>query len=157
MSIISGTINLIEGSGRANIMLPNETRFHIDDALYYSKSTRNLISFKEIHRNGYYIETMNEGNTECIYITYIVYGKKLIMEKLPAYSSRLYHTNIKSIELYVVMNQKFNDPKTFALWPDRMGHPRSLIMRRIIKYSHEHPPKNQKILLVHEYPCTACS
>ena len=52
---------------------------------------------------------MNEGNIECLYITSIVYGKKLIMEKLSAFSSRLYHTNIKPIELYVVVNQKFND------------------------------------------------
>ena len=42
-----------------NIMLPNGTRFHINDALYSSKSTRNLLSFKDIRRNGYYIEIMN--------------------------------------------------------------------------------------------------
>ena len=43
-------------------MLPNGTRFHINDALYYSKSTRNLLSFKDIRKNGYHIKTMNEGN-----------------------------------------------------------------------------------------------
>ena len=63
VSIISGTANLIEVLGRANIMLPNGTRFHINDALYSSKSTRNLLSFKDIHRNEYQIETMNKGNT----------------------------------------------------------------------------------------------
>ena len=51
VSIISGTINLIKGSGRANIMLPNGTRFHINDALYSSKCTRNLLNFKDIRRN----------------------------------------------------------------------------------------------------------
>ena len=56
---IYGTTNLIEGSGRANIMLPSGTRFHINDALYSSKSKRNLLSFKDIRRNGYHIETMN--------------------------------------------------------------------------------------------------
>ena len=59
VSTISGTANLIEGSERANIMLPNGTRFHINDALYSSKSTRNLLSFKDICRNGYHIELMN--------------------------------------------------------------------------------------------------
>ena len=29
---------------------------------------------------------MNEGNIECLYITCIVYDKKLIMEKLLAFS-----------------------------------------------------------------------
>ena len=37
VSTIFGTSDLIEGSGRAKIMLPNGTRFHISDALYSSK------------------------------------------------------------------------------------------------------------------------
>ena len=80
VSTISCTSYLIEGSGRANIMLPNGTRFHINDALYSSKSTRNLFSFNDIHKNGYHIETMNEGNIECLYITSIIYGKKIVAE-----------------------------------------------------------------------------
>ena len=63
-STIYGTTNLVEGSRRANIMLPNGTRFHINDSLYSSKSRRNLLSFKDIRRNGYHIETMNEDNVE---------------------------------------------------------------------------------------------
>ena len=80
VSTISGTSNLIEGSGRANIVLPNGTRFHINDALYSSKSRRNLLSFKDIRRNGYHIETMNEGNKECLYITSIILEKKLLQK-----------------------------------------------------------------------------
>ena len=72
VSTMSGTKNLVEGSRRANIMLPNGTRFHINDALYSSKSRRNLLSFKDIRRNGYHIETMNEDNVEYIYITSII-------------------------------------------------------------------------------------
>ena len=123
VSTISGTSNLIKGSGRANIMLPKGTRFHINDALYYSKSTINLLSFKDIRINGYHIETMNDGNKECLYITSIVSGKKLIVETLSSFSTRLYHTTIKPIESYVVVNQKFNDPKTFVLLHDMLGHP----------------------------------
>ena len=63
VSTIFGIANLIESFERTNIMLPNGTRFHINDALYYVKSTRNLLSFKDICRNGYHIGTMNEGNT----------------------------------------------------------------------------------------------
>ena len=37
VSTISSTSNLIEGSRRANIMLPSGTIFHINDALYSSK------------------------------------------------------------------------------------------------------------------------
>ena len=104
VSTISGTTNLIEGSGRSNIMLPKGTRFHINDALYSSKSTRNLLSFKDICINRYHIETMNDGNKECLYITSIVSGKKLVIETLLAFSTGLYHTTIKPIESYVVVN-----------------------------------------------------
>ena len=104
VSIIYGTTNLVEGSGRANITLSNGTIFDINDALYSSKSRRNLLSFKDIHRNGYHIETMNENNIEYLYITSIISGHKLIMEKLLIFFSGLYHTTIKPIESYVVMN-----------------------------------------------------
>ena len=114
ISTISGTTNLVEGSRRANIMLPNGTRFHINDALYFKKSRRNLLSFKDIYINGYLIETMNGDNVEYLYITSIISGQKLIMEKLLALSSGLCNTTKKPIESYVVMNQKFNDPRVFC-------------------------------------------
>ena len=104
VSTISGTSNLIKGSERANIMLPKGTRFHINDALYSSKSTRNFLSFKDIRRNEYHIETMNDDNEEFLYITSIVYGKKLVVETLSAFSTGLYHTIIKPIESYIVVN-----------------------------------------------------
>ena len=100
---------------------------------------------------------MNEGNKESLYITSIIYGKKIVVEKLSTFSSRLYHTTIKSIESYAVMNQKFNDQKIFTLWHNRLGHPRSSIMQRIIEQSHEHPLKNLKILLPNEFSCDPCS
>ena len=103
VSTICGTKNLVEGFGRANIMLSNGIRFLINDVLYFSKSTRNLLNFKDIHKNGYQIETTNEGNIKCLYITFIVYDKKLV-KKFSTFSSLLYHTNIKLIESYVVVN-----------------------------------------------------
>ena len=71
---------------------------------------------------GYHIETMNEGNTKCLYITFIVFCKKLVIEKLSTTFSRLYHKTIKPIESYVAVDKKFNNPKTFILWHDRLGH-----------------------------------
>jgi hypothetical protein len=49
---ISGSSKLIEGSGNATIMLPCGTKVYINKALYSRKSQRNLLSFKDIHRNG---------------------------------------------------------------------------------------------------------
>ena len=84
-----------------------------------------MISFKDIRKNGYHIKTMNEGNKENLYITSIIYGKKIVAEKLLAFYSGLYHTIIKPIESYAVMNQKFNDQKIFTLWHNKLGHPGS--------------------------------
>ena len=114
VSTIPSTTNLVEGSGRANIILSNKIRFHINDVLYSNKSKRNLLSFKDIRINEYHIETMNEGNVEYLYITSFIFGQKLRVEKFSTFSFGLDHTTIKPIESYVVMNQKFNDPKVFC-------------------------------------------
>ncbi|KAG4215690.1 hypothetical protein ERO13_A01G192450v2 [Gossypium hirsutum] len=112
VNTISGSSKLIEGSGRAIILLPKGTKFIIDDALYSTKSQRNLLSFKDIRLNGYRIETMNEKNVEYLYITNVEYlyvtnvecGKKYILERLPAFSSGLYYAHISAIESYVTTN-----------------------------------------------------
>ena len=96
---------------------------------------------------------MNEGNKESLQITFIIFGKNIVVEKLTAFSYGLYHMTIKPIESYAIMNQKFNDPKIFTLWHNRLGYPRSSMMRRIIEQSHGHPLKNQKILLPIEFSC----
>ena len=48
VTTISKTTNLIEGYEKAKIILPNGTKLVINDALYSSKSRRNLISFQII-------------------------------------------------------------------------------------------------------------
>jgi hypothetical protein len=115
INIISDISNLIEGSGRACILLPEGTKLIINDALYSSKSRRNLLSFKDIQCNGYHIETMTENNIEYLQITTIKYGRKIILEKMKALSSRLYCMNISSIESNMISNQKLHDTKIFTL------------------------------------------
>ncbi|GAV91815.1 hypothetical protein CFOL_v3_35201, partial [Cephalotus follicularis] len=65
---ISGTSNLIKGSGMASFVLSNETQICITDVLYSTKSRRNLLSFKYIFLNGYHIETTNENFKKYLYI-----------------------------------------------------------------------------------------
>ena len=66
---VSGTSNIIEGFGKASFILPNKTLIHIQEALYSSKSTRNLLSFKDIRLNGFHVETTNENEKEYFLIT----------------------------------------------------------------------------------------
>ena len=65
---------------------------------------RNLLSFKDIRRNGYRIETRNKGQEEYLLIISTNSSQKLVLEKLPAFSSRLYYTTIKMIESRIVMD-----------------------------------------------------
>ncbi|KAG5241526.1 Disease resistance protein CC-NBS-LRR class family [Salix suchowensis] len=60
VTTISGPADMIKGSGKANIVLPNNTRLSIKDALYSPESRRNLLSFKDIRANGYHIETTDK-------------------------------------------------------------------------------------------------
>jgi len=55
--------------------------------------------------------------------------------KLSVFSSGLYFTTIKAIESNIMMNQKFNNPKFFMFWHDR------LVTQNIVKnpYSLLHP------------------
>jgi hypothetical protein len=128
VNIISGSSNLIEGSGKANIMLPKGTKLYIDDILYSSKFRRNLLSFKDIHHNGYHIETNNKGSEEYFYTSSMVSGQKLILEKLSIFSFELYYTTMRTIETNVIVHQNCFDPNIFMLWHNHLGHPGSIMM-----------------------------
>ena len=100
---------------------------------------------------------MNHDENEYLLITSIIYGQKCIFEQLPSVSRGLYQTTIRSIESYVVMNQKFNDSNAFLLWHERLGHPGISMMRRIVQNSNGHPLTNGQILVPDGYTCAACS
>ena len=81
-------------------------QLEIVDALYSPKSQRNLLSFKDIRRNGYHIETMSKDGTEFLCIQS---ERKHILEELKMLSSELYCTKITMTESYAVVNMKFTD------------------------------------------------
>ena len=102
ITTISSPTNMIKYSRKSNI-----------DVLYSHESKRNLFSFKDICVNGYHIEITDEERKEYLYITARISGQKLVLEKLPAFSSGIYYTIMKSIESNVVIHQKCSDPKQF--------------------------------------------
>ena len=157
INIISGPADLIEGSRRAMILLPNNTRLDIENVLYSSKSRRNLLSFRDIRMNGYHVETIDEKGIEYLCLTLKKSSQKLVVEKLPISSSGLYYTTIRHIETHAIENQKFSDPKIFKLWHDRFGHPGSTMMRKIITNSEGHSLGNCKVLLNDRDLCVPCS
>lgn len=112
---ILGALNIVEGSGKVCIILPNNIKLYIDDALYSSESRRNLLNFKDIHCNGYPIETTQKNNVEYLCITSFILGQKQIKEKVYSLLSDMYYTFIKMVESNSVTNQKFVDPKSIIL------------------------------------------
>jgi len=55
-----GPTDMIKGFKRANILLLNNTKLGINDALYSHESRRNLLNFKDICANSYHIEIIDE-------------------------------------------------------------------------------------------------
>ena len=91
VTTISSPTDMIKGFGKADILLPNNTRLSIKDALYSPEPRRNLLSFKDISANGYHIEIIDEDRKKYIYITERISGQKLVLEKLLTFSSRIYY------------------------------------------------------------------
>ena len=88
------------------------TILSIQNALYATRSTRNLLSFKDIRLNGYHIATKSAENVEYLCITSNDTQQR-ILEKLRGLSSGLYCTYIKTVESHTIMNQKFIDSKVY--------------------------------------------
>ena len=79
VTTISGSVDMIKGFGKANIVLPNNTILSIKDPLYSPESRRDLLSFKDIRANGYHIETTDEDRKEYLYITARISGRSLYL------------------------------------------------------------------------------
>ena len=154
---ISGPIPIIDGFGNATIVLPKGTILHIENAFLSSRSKRNLLSFKDVRRDGYHVETIYEQNKEYIGITSYKMGLKTIHEKLEASSMGLYCVMIKAVETYSTISWRLVNSYQFGLWHDRLGHPGTTMMRRIIHNTKGHPLKDTKVLLSKDYNCEACS
>jgi hypothetical protein len=94
------------------------TRFIIDNVLFSTKSSRNLLSFKNICRNEYHINIANDNGIKYLYVILNVFAKKQILKKTLILSSILYYTRINTIKFNAIMNQKFNKINNFIIWHD---------------------------------------
>ena len=157
VTTISSPVNLIEGSGRATIILPGGTIFHLQDALYSTQSKCNLLSFKDIRWNGYHLETMSDETTEFLLITATHDGKKCILEKLRSLECGLYLTTINTVESYAILNPKFSNSTPIVLWHERLGHPGTSMLRRILHQSNGHSLTIGRISSHTDYNCLACT
>ena len=61
---IAGQDALIVDSGRATITLPMGTQITMEDALLYPDSSRTLLSYRDIRKNGFHVETHEDNKEE---------------------------------------------------------------------------------------------
>jgi len=66
---IAGRDALIVGSGQATITLPMGTQITIEDGLLYLDSTRTLLSYGDIRKNGFHVETHEDNKEEFLLFT----------------------------------------------------------------------------------------
>ena len=86
------------------------TQIVIADALLYPDSTRTLIGYRDIRKNGFHIETYEDNKEEYLLFTKDNGYGQHIFEKIPSLSSGLYYTYIKPVEhvAYKVIFQNVN-------------------------------------------------
>jgi hypothetical protein len=73
------------------------TQVTIENALLYIDSTRTLLSYRDIHKNGLHVITHEENNEEFLHIIKKNRYGHDILERIPSLPSRLYYTFIKLI------------------------------------------------------------
>jgi hypothetical protein len=95
---IAGRDMNIVGSGRATIVLPMGTQVRIENALLYPDSTRTLLSYRDLHKNGLHVITPEENNEEFLHVIKKNGDGHDILERIPSLPSGLYYTYIKLVQ-----------------------------------------------------------
>ena len=153
---IAGRDAMIVGSEKATITLPMGTQIHIEEALLYPDSTRTLLSYSDIRKNGIHAETYEEYKEEFLLFTKDIRQGKDTLEKVPSLPSRLYYTYIKHVP-YVAYKVIFKNVDTFQTWYDRLGHPKIRMMRKIISNSIGHGVSDKKFPQSSDFMYTSCA
>ena len=155
ITTIVGRNGHIVGSGRAVVVLPNNTSIFIEEAFLYPGGVRTLLTFKDIRRSGYHVTTACENGVEYLYITTADECGTKVVEKAPGTSSGIYYIKIKPPQEYVAMSTIFKNPESFTIWHERLGHPGLRMMRNIIKGSAGHGIKTTQI--PKDFLCVSCA
>ena len=100
---------------------------------------------------------MNDETSEFLLITVTHDGKKCIMEILRSLECSLYLTTINTVESYAILNPKFSNSSLIVLWHERLGHPDTSMLRRILRQSNGHSLTNDYISSHNHYNCIACT
>jgi hypothetical protein len=100
--------------GEARHVMPGGTHIRIFKVVYLSTSTRNLLSFLNIRRNGFHLRATEDNNQELLQI---LDREGCPIENIPAYSSDMY--------IVPLICSSEGEDVAFCVntWHERMGHP----------------------------------
>jgi hypothetical protein len=132
------------------------TQVTIKNALLYPDSTRTLLSYINIHKNGLHVITHEENNEESLHIIKKNGDDHDILKRIPSLPSRLYYAYIKPIP-HVTYKVIFQNVDAFTTWHERLGHPRVGMTRKIIGNSSGHNLNSAKFPKSSDFMCTACA
>jgi peptide/histidine transporter 3/4 len=105
----------IMGTRSATLVLPMGTQIFVKDALLYPSSKCTLLSFKDIHANGFHVETKIKQGVKYLLITKFDGHQKRVVEKFPSLPSGLYYMYIKPTDGYVAMKAIFRNTESFRI------------------------------------------
>ena len=100
---------------------------------------------------------MNDETSEFLLITATHDDKKCILKKLRSLECGLYLTTINTVESYAILNPKFSNSPLIVLWHERLGHPCTSMLRRILHQSNGHSLTNGYISSHNHYNFIACN
>jgi hypothetical protein len=146
----------IVGSGKATITLLMGTQITIENALLYPDSTRTLLSYRDIRKNGLHVITHKENNEEFLLITKSNRDCYDILERIPSLQSGLYYTYIKPVP-HIASKVIFQNVDAFQTWHDRLGHFGIWIVRKIIGNCIGHNLREAKFHKHSDFMCIACA
>ena len=117
ITTITRTISFSQYMGDASIQLPNGIVLHLKDAIWALAATQNLLSFKDIHKNGFKIATQNEQYSSLLHI---LDEKSEVIETFKSYPSGVF-----TIPFYSIQEER-NNTQVFStqieVWHSRLGH-----------------------------------
>jgi hypothetical protein len=151
---IAGCDTCIVGFEKATIILLMGTQITIENALLYPDSTRTLLNYRDIRKNGLHIVIHDETNKGSLLITKTNGDGYDIIERIPSLPSELYYTYIKHVP-HVAYKVIFQNVDAFQIWYDRLGHPSVGMMRKIIGNYTGH--NLNKISKTFDFICIACA
>ena len=129
ITTVTGSHLILYQIGEAYLVMPGGIYIRISRVVYLPTSTKNLLSFQDIRRNGFHLRTAVEDNQKLLHI---LDRKGCPIENILAYFSSMY------IVLIICLSKGEDAAFCVNTWHERMDHPGVSMMRRIIPSTKGH-------------------